>query len=382
MNACTQVFDFYNDVHQKEKEAKRQTLLEIVEYVNNTRNCFNEPLMQDVENMVGANIFRALPTKNKTVMAIYDPDDEEPTLERAWPHLQIVYEFFLRFVVSHDLDPKVAKKYIDQKFVLKLLELFDSEDPRERDYLKTILHRIYGKIMALRLFIRKAAQNLFYRIIYENESHNGVPELLEILGSIINGLALPLKEEHKVFLERSLIPLHKANFMSQFPQQLSYCMMQYVEKDPRLSELLVDGLLRIWPYGCSAKEVLFLGEMEEIMELMQPPEFQRMQVPLFTRIANCLQTRHFQVSERALFIWNNDDIVKLINQSRQTLFPIVVGALYENSQHHWNGTVLGLTYNVMKLLMDADPALFDDCSSKHRVESEREKAQIDDREKI
>jgi hypothetical protein len=33
---------------------------------------------------------------------------------------------------------------VDQHFVLKLLELFDSEDPRERDYLKTILHRIYG----------------------------------------------------------------------------------------------------------------------------------------------------------------------------------------------------------------------------------------------
>ena len=27
--------------------------------------------------------------------------------------------------------------------------------------------------------------------------HNGVAELLEILGSIINGFALPLKEEHK-----------------------------------------------------------------------------------------------------------------------------------------------------------------------------------------
>ena len=31
-----------------------------------------------------------------------------------------------------------------KKFLMKLLELFDSEDPRERDYLKTILHRIYG----------------------------------------------------------------------------------------------------------------------------------------------------------------------------------------------------------------------------------------------
>ena len=33
-------------------------------------------------------------------------DDEEPTLEATWPHLQIVYEFFLRFVVSHDADPR------------------------------------------------------------------------------------------------------------------------------------------------------------------------------------------------------------------------------------------------------------------------------------
>lgn len=111
---------------------------------------------------------------------------------------QIVYEFLLRYVVSNDTDAKVAKKYIDQQFVLKLLELFDSEDPRERDYLKTILHRIYGKFMVHRPFIRKAINNVFYRFIFETERHNGISELLEILGSIINGFALPLKEEHKV----------------------------------------------------------------------------------------------------------------------------------------------------------------------------------------
>ncbi len=116
----------------------------------------------------------------------------------AWPAAQIVYEFLLRYVVSNDTDAKVAKKYIDQQFVLKLLELFDSEDPRERDYLKTILHRIYGKFMVHRPFIRKAINNVFYRFIFETERHNGVAELLEILGSIINGFALPLKEEHKV----------------------------------------------------------------------------------------------------------------------------------------------------------------------------------------
>eukprot|EP00955_Chlamydomonas_euryale_P054010 355664-Chlamydomonas_euryale.AAC.6 len=119
---------------------------------------------------------------------------------------QIVYEFLLRYVVSNDTDAKVVKKYIDQQFVLKLLELFDSEDPRERDYLKTILHRIYGKFMVHRPFIRKAINNVFYRFIFETERHNGVAELLEILGSIINGFALPLKEEHKVRHRQSLAP--------------------------------------------------------------------------------------------------------------------------------------------------------------------------------
>ena len=64
--------------------------------------------------------------------------------------------------------------------------------------LKTTLHRIYGKFLNLRAYIRKQINNIFYRFVYETERHNGVAELLEILGSIINGFALPLKEEHKV----------------------------------------------------------------------------------------------------------------------------------------------------------------------------------------
>lgn len=64
----------------------------------------------------------------------------------------------------------------------QLLELFDSEDPRERDFLKTVLHRIYGKFLGLRAFIRKQINNIFLKFIYETEHFNGVGELLEILG--------------------------------------------------------------------------------------------------------------------------------------------------------------------------------------------------------
>lgn len=118
----------------------------------------------------------------------------------------------------------------------QLLELFDSEDPREREYLKTILHRVYGKFLGLRAYIRKQCSHIFLRFIYELEHFNGVAELLEILGSIINGFALPLKTEHKQFLVRVLIPLHSVKSLSVFHAQLAYCVVQFLEKDATLTE--------------------------------------------------------------------------------------------------------------------------------------------------
>jgi serine/threonine-protein phosphatase 2A regulatory subunit B' len=53
--------------------------------------------------------------------------------------------------------------YYDKHLPFQLLELFDSEDPRERDFLKTTLHRIYGKFLGLRAYIRKQINNIFYR---------------------------------------------------------------------------------------------------------------------------------------------------------------------------------------------------------------------------
>jgi len=102
--------------------------------------------------MVSANVCRALPPATDD----FDPEEDEQVLEPAWPHLQVAHEFFLRFIASCEANAKPAKKYVDQRVSLQLVELLDSEDPRERDYLKTILHRIYGKFMSHRSFIRRA----------------------------------------------------------------------------------------------------------------------------------------------------------------------------------------------------------------------------------
>lgn len=54
--------------------------------------------------------------------------------------------------------------------------------------------------------------------------------------SIINGFALPLKEEHKTFLLKVLIPLHKTRSLSLYHPQLAYCIIQFLEKDASLTK--------------------------------------------------------------------------------------------------------------------------------------------------
>ncbi|XP_069812811.1 serine/threonine-protein phosphatase 2A 56 kDa regulatory subunit delta isoform-like [Dendropsophus ebraccatus] len=293
---CCVLFDFVSDPLSdlKYKEVKRAALSEMVEYITHSRDVLTDCIYPEAVHMFSINLFRPLPPSSNPSGAEFDPEEDEPTLEAAWPHLQLVYEFFLRFLESPDFQPNVAKKYIDQKFVLSLLDLFDSEDPRERDFLKTILHRIYGKFLGLRAYMRRHINNIFYRFIYETEHHNGIAELLEILGSIINGFALPLKEEHKMFLIRVLLPLHKAKSLSVYHPQLAYCVVQFLEKDSTLTEPVISGLLRFWPRTHSPKEVMFLNELEEILDVMEPSEFTKIMEPLFRQLAQCVSSPHFQ----------------------------------------------------------------------------------------
>ncbi|EDS41109.1 serine/threonine protein phosphatase 2A [Culex quinquefasciatus] len=279
LRQCCVLFDFSEPLNDlKYKEIKRCALQEMVEYVSSQQQIITEQIYPEAVQMFAVNLFRTLPPSSNPNGAEFDPEEDEPTLEASWPHLQFVYELFLSLVRKTKV-PSVAKRYIDQGFILNLLELFDSEDPRERDFLKTVLHRVYGKFLGLRAFIRKQINNIFYKFIYETEHHNGIAELLEILGSIINGFALPLKEEHKQFLLKVLLPLHKVKSLSVYHPQLAYCVVQFLEKDPALTQPVIKCLLKFWPKTHSPKEVMFLNELEEILDVIEPAEFQKSALP-------------------------------------------------------------------------------------------------------
>ncbi|GBM58546.1 Serine/threonine-protein phosphatase 2A regulatory subunit beta isoform [Araneus ventricosus] len=277
---CAVVFDFMDPVSDlKGKEIKRATLNELVDYITAGKGVLTEPVYPEIIRMIACNLFRTLPPSENPD---FDPEEDDPTLEASWPHLQLVYEFFLRFLESPDFQPVIGKKVIDQKFVL----------------------------------------------------------------------------------------------------QLAYCVVQFLEKDATLTEQVIRGLLKIWPKTCSQKEVMFLGEIEEILDVIELSQFVKIQEQLFKQIARCVSSPHFQVAERALYFWNNEYILSLIEENNQVIMPIMFPALYRISKEHWNQTIVALVYNVLKTFMEMNSKLFDDLTASYKSERQKEKKKEKERDEL
>uniref|UniRef100_A0A1I7XV88 Serine/threonine protein phosphatase 2A regulatory subunit n=1 Tax=Heterorhabditis bacteriophora TaxID=37862 RepID=A0A1I7XV88_HETBA len=261
-------------------KVKRAALNELIEYVSTSRSVITESIYPEAVNMFSLNLFRPLSPPTNPVGAEFDPDEDEPTLEAAWPHLQVCKLFCLS---------------------------------------------------------------------------------IACMSFIINFII--------------------AKSLSMYHPQLAYCVVQFLEKDPSLTEPVIHGLLKFWPKIHSPKEVMFLNELEEVLDVIEPAEFKKVMVPLFTQLAKCVSSPHFQVAERALYYWNNEYVMSLIGENAAVILPIMFPALYKNSKSHWNKTIHGLIYNALKLLMEINQRLFDECSQNYAQERALEKVRQEEKER-
>lgn len=360
-------------VDAKRKELKRLALIELAQYLVEHASTLTENELRELFNMFSTNLFRPLPTGTLEQQCMFNPEEDEPQPEHSWPHLSMVYEMLLRLAQSNHIDSKVMANYFDRKFIVSLIALFDSEDHRERDYLKTILHRIYGKYMAMRPFIRKQIHCVFYAFIYDTTIHNGIAELLEILGSIVNGFALPIKRQHKEFLVRVLMPLHGVHYLSMFHPQLSYCVTQFLAKDSSLVKDAIPILLNCWPHHDHKKEILFLNELEEIVETCGPNHLMPVHAPVVAKISAAINSPHFMVAERAIYLLHHvEAILRCVVANRETALPVLLRGLMGNvrgreaqpvkwqEQGHWNQTIATLTEDLLKQMTELDAPMVEE----------------------
>ena len=85
LKLCCIIFDFtVSDVdqnHQLAKEMKRTYLLELVEYISQSKHWFSEDCVPVILEMIGTNLFRSLPPP---VYEDFDPEEDEPNFDPSW----------------------------------------------------------------------------------------------------------------------------------------------------------------------------------------------------------------------------------------------------------------------------------------------------------
>lgn len=129
---------------------------------------------------------------------------------------------------------------------------------------------------------------------------------------------------------------------------------------------MVQGLLKFWPKTCSFKEVMFLNELEEILDMIEPEHFKNVMEPLFKQIARCLCSSHFQVAERCLLLFNSDAVMNLVEENIDKVLPIIFPNIYRVSKEHWNQAIVTLVLNLLKQFKNINPTLFNDLSNKYK----------------
>jgi serine/threonine-protein phosphatase 2A regulatory subunit B' len=138
-----------------------------------------------------------------------------------------------------------------------------------------------------------------------------------------------------------------------------------------LTETVVKGLLKFWPKTCSQKEVMFLEEIEEILDVIKPSQFAKIQEPLFRQISRCVSSPHFQVAEHSLYFWKKECITSLIEENNHVIMPIMLPALYHISKEHWHERVVALVYYLLKTFIEMNSKLFDELTASYMAERQK-----------
>ena len=139
-------------------------------------------------------------------------------------------------------------------------------------------------------------------------------------------------------------------------------------------------LIKYWPKVDPGKEVSCLNDLEAVLDTLKSiSPIIEVRHYLVSKVAECAQSLHFSVAERALLLLHNPVLLCLISYDKRSLLQIVVDALLQNTYRrdtvylklleqngtftqkspyedlrgaHWNRSVRGLTVVVMKLLCD------------------------------
>ena len=141
--------------------------------------------------------------------------------------------------------------------------------------------------------------------------------------------------------------------------------MLYLTKDTKLSIPLLQGLLKFWPFANSIKEILFISEVQEVIEVCVciPDDFKPMVPRVFKKVAQCLSSDNLQTTDRMMWLFDNKMFLRIIEVNKEVAFPLLVPLVHKLSKKHWQQNIQESMESIDYILQQIDNTEYDKCKT-------------------
>ena len=354
INVCKTMCDFSVETFDADaKQIKTNSLNSILLMLSTLPN-ISQLQPEDyalIADMVDAHLLRhfdSIPAK------FLFSDDLVVLTETAMPHITIAYQIANKFI---DLDDS-----LDIHWIRKYINRFLTPDASERQELATLVLHWANKHNEQQQ-IKKIMCDILSNYLCKTGSPHTVLPALNVLKEILD---IP---NDKTIYELYILPMLGAPHIVSFNKELFSLIEAFVDADNALLVPSIKAVMYHWPKTRSAKLIIFLQQLTQLLAKVKARDFKDLRVPAFKLYGDAAISQNYKVAEAAFSVWTKLPLEPLIMDSAKYVFPLIYYPIANAIKSHWSSSVIDTMNNTLEAMNKIDSFLFQElCRSKKQPE--------------
>lgn len=283
---------------------------------------------------------------------IHDPppmvvfSDEPIILKSEFTPILAAAVNLLKKVLSH-LKPAVLEQLISRNFIKSIVQRLRTPFQSEQAEIEELINSLNSSLVVQRATIFHSMVNLIEGYRDEAYTHYCVAPCLRFFANYFSTNAI--NNNHITFFRSSIFRLYSTPSVNEYYQQLIKISHIFYQKDTSLAVWCQDYLLRHWPKTSSMKQVIYLKQIADLSQSIQPHVNERMTEMLFRKVAGCIRSSNFKVSNAGLELTRNQAFLQTYSKMVDLTYPLLLPAVQKASRH-WNENVKQLALEVTQYL--------------------------------
>jgi hypothetical protein len=180
-----------------------------------------------------------------------------------------------------------------------------------------------------------------------------------------------MNDPFEFVLSHQLMPLYLSSEYQLYSEQLHSCVLLLLERNARKVEPVLMYLLRHFPCASQKKQLLFLHEINTLVQRFWESVTPRVSQILFQRTAALFSSACAEISEDALRLFRTDGFRQILRHSFIDLAPVLIHRAQKVSDGHWNAESAFLATSLLHSLSHMDALTFSKLNKEFLSSAER-----------